>query len=78
MDQDSRTAGAIVVGVDGSPSSQKALRWAVEQARLTGATVETVLCWTLPTVYGRAPRSVDRELGRAAAWEASRAPCSVP
>ncbi|MFJ4668353.1 universal stress protein [Kitasatospora purpeofusca] len=66
MEQDSRTAGGIVVGVDGSPSSQKALRWAVEQARLTGATVEAVLCWTLPTVYGRAPMSVDRELGHAA------------
>ncbi|MGY0459322.1 universal stress protein [Kitasatospora sp. cg17-2] len=78
MDQGTPVAGGIVVGVDGSPSSQKALRWAVEQARLTGATVEAVLCWTLPTVYGRAPMSVDRELGRAAAWEASWAPCSVP
>ncbi|MCX4755739.1 universal stress protein [Kitasatospora purpeofusca] len=66
MDQGTPVAGGIVVGVDGSPSSQKALRWAVEQARLTGATVEAVLCWTLPTVYGRAPMSVDRELGHAA------------
>ncbi|WP_329952690.1 universal stress protein [Streptomyces sp. BE303] len=59
-------ARAIVVGVDGSPSSRQALRWAVEQARLTGATVEAVLCWTLPTVYGRAPVSVNRELDHAA------------
>ncbi|MFE2914854.1 universal stress protein [Kitasatospora indigofera] len=56
----------IVVGVDGSPASEQALRWAVGQARLTGDPVDAVICWALPTVYGRAPMSVDRELGRAA------------
>ncbi|MFF1870508.1 universal stress protein [Streptomyces sp. CB03911] len=56
----------IVVGVDGSPASEQALRWAVAQARLTGDPVDAVICWALPTVYGRAPISVDRELGRAA------------
>ena len=30
----------IVVGVDGSPSSMKALHWAIGQAKLTGAEVE--------------------------------------
>lgn len=34
--------GRIVVGVDGSDSSIKALHWAVRQAELTGATVEAV------------------------------------
>lgn len=56
----------IVVGVDGSDSSRQALQWAVRQARLTGATVDAVICWLHPTVYGRAPVSVDRELGHAA------------
>ena len=42
----------IVVGVDGSPSSKAALRWAVRQARLTGARVEAVAAWQLPTYYG--------------------------
>ncbi|GGV35199.1 universal stress protein [Kitasatospora herbaricolor] len=55
-----------VVGVDGSPSSEQALRWAVTQARLTGDPVDAVICWTSPTVYERAPTSVDRELGHAA------------
>lgn len=32
----------IVVGVDGSPSSKSALRWAIHQAQLTGARVEAV------------------------------------
>jgi nucleotide-binding universal stress UspA family protein len=42
----------IVVGVDGSASSKAALRWAVRQARLTGAGVEAVTAWQLPTYYG--------------------------
>jgi nucleotide-binding universal stress UspA family protein len=40
----------IVVGVDGSPSSRAALRWAVRQAKLTGGTVDAVIAWQLPTV----------------------------
>jgi nucleotide-binding universal stress UspA family protein len=40
--------GRIIVGVDGSPSSVQALRWAVEQARLTGAPVCAVCAWDLP------------------------------
>ncbi|QQQ80190.1 universal stress protein [Saccharothrix sp. 6-C] len=35
----------IVVGVDGSPSSRAALRWAVEEAKLRGTVVEAVLAW---------------------------------
>ena len=35
----------IVVGVDGSASSEQALRWALRQAELTGATVEAVIAW---------------------------------
>lgn len=66
MDSDVPASRRIVVGVDGSPSSRQALRWAVGQARLTGASVDAVLCWALPTMYGRAPMSVDRELGHTA------------
>jgi nucleotide-binding universal stress UspA family protein len=35
----------IVVGVDGSEAAGEALRWAVAQAKLTGATVEAVYAW---------------------------------
>jgi nucleotide-binding universal stress UspA family protein len=38
----------IVAGVDGSPSSLAALRWAVRQAGLTGGTVEAVIAWQYP------------------------------
>ncbi|MFC7535594.1 universal stress protein [Actinoplanes sp. GCM10030250] len=36
----------IVVGVDGSPGSKAALRWALPQADRTGATVDAVSVWT--------------------------------
>jgi nucleotide-binding universal stress UspA family protein len=42
----------IVVGVDGSPSSLDALRWAVRQAALVGAEVHAVIAWQYPAVYG--------------------------
>lgn len=38
----------IVVGIDGSPASGKALRWALEEARLRGATVRAVYAWSFP------------------------------
>ncbi len=39
-------AGVIVVGVDGSPSSQAALRWAVEEAELRDAAIVALHAWT--------------------------------
>lgn len=35
----------IVVGVDGSPTSRAALRWAVEEATRRGCAVDAVLSW---------------------------------
>jgi len=45
----------IVVGVDGSPASTTALRWAAAQARLTGARLHLVTAWEYPTLYGWTP-----------------------
>lgn len=44
--------GRIVVGVDGSEPSLKALRWAGRQAVLTGADLEAVIAWEMPGGYG--------------------------
>jgi nucleotide-binding universal stress UspA family protein len=51
------SAGRIIVGVDGSPSSEQALRWAAEQARRTGQEVHAVIGWEYPPSYGGAPVS---------------------
>ena len=49
------TQPRIVVGVDGSESSRHALRWATRQAQFTGARLEVVITWELPTSYGWVP-----------------------
>lgn len=38
----------ILVGVDGSPGSARALAWAIEEARMTKATIVAVHAWTVP------------------------------
>ena len=72
----------IVVGVDGSPSSQEALRWAVRQAGLTGAGVEAVMAWHMPLLvggYGWPPLEVleTTDFGRIAGQVLSRAVSSA-
>ena len=56
--QEHHAGSRIVAGVDGSPSSKIALRWAIGQAELTGGTVDAVLAWHYPVPtggYGWAP-----------------------
>jgi nucleotide-binding universal stress UspA family protein len=43
-------AGKIVVGVDGSEGSLRALRWAAEEARLRDAVLEAVAVWHVPVL----------------------------
>lgn len=45
----------IIVGVDGSPASIDALRWAARQASLTGAEVKAVHAWEYPRASGGYP-----------------------
>ncbi|MFJ4184456.1 universal stress protein [Kitasatospora sp. NPDC089509] len=42
----------IVVGVDGSPASEQALRWAIDYAKAVGGTVAAVAAWEYPAFYG--------------------------
>lgn len=51
----------IVVGVDGTPLGAKALKWAVEQARKTGAEIEAVLAWHSPARMLVSPTSTDAD-----------------
>jgi nucleotide-binding universal stress UspA family protein len=59
-------SGRIVVGVDGSPSSEKALAWAVEHAHRTGRPVDAVIAWEFPATYGIVPGSEFDFRGQAA------------
>jgi nucleotide-binding universal stress UspA family protein len=43
--------GRVVVGVDGSASSLGALRWAALYADMTGARLEAVSAWEVPSSY---------------------------
>jgi nucleotide-binding universal stress UspA family protein len=45
-------AGPIVVGVDGSPPSLAALRWAARQAGLEQLELHIVVAWHLPSMLG--------------------------
>jgi len=63
MAQDS---GRIIVGVDGSGASVDAIKWAIRQARLTGATVEAIIAWSVPVSFGVAMGAVE-----SVDWEAN-------
>lgn len=57
---DPGAATRIVAGVDGSPASVEALRWAVHYAELSGGTVDAVIAWQFPIAaggFGWAPTS---------------------
>lgn len=56
----------IIVGVDGSPSSRAALRWALDIARLTGAAVRAITVWRIPVSYAHVPDWSDMDLAGAA------------
>ncbi|MER7186985.1 universal stress protein [Streptomyces hyaluromycini] len=61
MDRDV-TERRVVVGVDGSPSSYAALRWALRYAGLVGGVVEAVTVWELPGLYGWSGPAVDMDV----------------
>jgi len=44
---DRLNTGGIVVGVDGGPAAAAALRWAAQQSRVTGMTVQVIHAWQL-------------------------------
>jgi nucleotide-binding universal stress UspA family protein len=77
------TAQRIVVGVDGSPPSIDALRWALAEARLRGGELDVVHAWEYPALVvaqygGVAVPVLDRdELEQAAEDVARRAVRSV-
>jgi nucleotide-binding universal stress UspA family protein len=71
----------IVVGVDGSESSRRALEWAAEEARLRGATLKVVHAWfdLFVTGYFAEPAVYERAATEEAAREVlEKAVASIP
>lgn len=48
----------VVVGVDGSPESVAALKWAAAYGAATGARLRAVMAWHYPAAVGTAPVGV--------------------
>lgn len=53
--QDIQKPPRIVVGVDGSDESKQALRWAESFATATGASIDAIAVWQMPSADGWAP-----------------------
>jgi nucleotide-binding universal stress UspA family protein len=51
--------GRIVVGIDGSDQSRRALTWAATLADATDGHIEAVIAWQLPATFGWAVAPVD-------------------
>ncbi len=63
----------IVVGVDGSPSSERALEWAIAEARRTSAALHVVTAWTFPMALGYAFTTTVHEVRQGAQDTVDRA-----
>lgn len=59
--------GRIVVGVDGSPASQRALHWALAEARLRACPVEVLHAWQIHAVGGMYAVALEPAVAEAAA-----------
>ena len=73
----------IVVGLDGSDCSRRALDWAIQRATLTDATVDAILAWQWTPQYGVYPFGPDEATVEKAAQhlldsELARLPAATP
>ena len=57
----------IVVGVDGSPASGKALEWAIEEARVRGGSLRVITAWHYPVLGDAAGSGPDTDVFRQSA-----------
>jgi nucleotide-binding universal stress UspA family protein len=51
--------GRVIVGVDGSAASKRALRWAADYAVALHAPLEAVAVWEMPATYGWITETAD-------------------
>lgn len=53
--------GRIVVGIDGSPDSRRALAWSIDQAGRTGDEVHAVTAWEVPLTIVLVPTATEQD-----------------
>lgn len=58
------TLRPVLVGVDGSPHSERALAWAVDYAKLSGASLRIICAWDLPPSFGGTVQYADPDFYR--------------
>jgi nucleotide-binding universal stress UspA family protein len=49
---DDMSAAPVIVGIDGSIESKKALRWAAGYAQMSRARLQALIAWDAPASYG--------------------------
>lgn len=54
--------GRVVVGVDGSDCSLRALRWALDEGALRHRPVHVLLTWSVPATLGMSPISIPADV----------------
>lgn len=62
----------IVVGVDGSEGSRRALRWAIAEGRRTGSAVEAITAWSWDGLGGAMLAATSPRIERELAEQVSR------
>ena len=67
------TEARIVVGVDGSPAAETALRWAADETSLRHAELEVVSCWSAPPAVTPAAVMMSEEVSELLETSARRA-----
>jgi nucleotide-binding universal stress UspA family protein len=70
-------SGRIVVGVDGSPASERALEWAAAEAERTGSSLHLVSAWLFPMALGYAFTTTVDDVRRSAQGALERAVARV-
>jgi nucleotide-binding universal stress UspA family protein len=63
----------VVVGFDGSPNAEEALRWATEEAPLRRADLEVVSCWPMPLTITPAAKVMSGDVANLLESSARRA-----
>lgn len=73
VDSEKAAAGCVVVGIDGSPGSSRALHWAAAEAQVRNVPLRVVHAWETPALIIPVTTELTREFERSASSVLDRA-----